>query len=215
MPETFIHTLKKLLQGRLPGFKAHNLMSPNVRFTGTLKPDENTTRESSVLILLYKKGDELWIPFIKRPQYNGVHSGQVSLPGGKYEPSDLDLMITALRETQEEIGIHPEKVEILGQLTPIYIPNSNFNVSPFVGFLSENPEFHPDSIEVETIIEAPLKQLMAPETIEYFKKVINGHSLEAPFFNINNYQIWGATAMIISELKEIIQELKTYSIRFL
>lgn len=208
MPKIFINTLKKQLQGNLPGSQAHRLMSPNVRFTGKLNPDQNSIRESGVLILLYKKNNVLHIPFIKRPQYNGAHSGQVSLPGGKYEPEDLNLMATALRETQEEIGINPDKIEILGQLTTIYIPNSNFNVSPFVGYLSENPIFHPNSIEVETIIEASLTQIIAPETIEYFEKIINDHTIKAPFFNINNHQIWGATAMIISELKEIIQNHK-------
>ncbi|TLX73462.1 CoA pyrophosphatase [Labilibacter sediminis] len=208
MPRLFINTLKNQLREKLPGLQAHSIMSPSVRFTGKLKPNKTNTRESSVLIMLYLKNGELHIPFIKRPQYKGAHSGQVSLPGGKSEDYDNSALDTALRETEEEIGINKDNIEILGCLTSIFIPNSNFNVSPFVGFFKGSPSFYPDNFEVESIIEAPLRQLVDPNTIEKFKKNINNHNIEAPYFNIKNHQIWGATAMIISELKEIIQKLE-------
>ncbi len=207
MYNNFIHKLKEQLNIELPGVNAQNIMSPSVRFTGNLMPNSNKARESSVLILMYMKNNKLFIPFIQRATYNGAHSGQVSLPGGKSEPSDKNLLETALRETWEEIGVKSDNMEILGSLTSTYIPNSNYNVTPYIAYLPESPTFVPDSYEVDNIIEAPLLKLIAPETICSFEKHINGHTIKAPYFNINDYQIWGATAMIISEFKELINRI--------
>ena len=208
MFNNFIQILQERLQGELPGALAQNKMSPSKRPTFGTFPKQTTTRESSVLILLYIKNNEFYVPFIQRPKYHGAHSAQVSLPGGKFEPQDKNLMDTALRETWEEIGVKPDKIQIVGNLTPIYIPNSNYNVTPYVAYLAECPTFTPDAFEVDYIIEASLSQLIAPETIQSFVKNINGHIIEAPFFNIDNCEIWGATAMIISELKELINNLE-------
>ncbi|WP_430936358.1 NUDIX hydrolase [Saccharicrinis sp. 156] len=209
MPDNFIHKLTERLKEDLPGACAQNKMSPSVRFTGKVIPNTNKTRESSVLILFYLKDNTLYIPFIQRSRYDGPHSGQISLPGGKFEPQDKNLLETALRETWEEIGVRPDKMQILGNLTSTYIPNSNYNVTPYIAYLPEEPNFILDSFEVANIIEAQVAQLIAPETIDLFVKKVNGVQVEAPFFNINNHQIWGATAMIISELKELITTIDT------
>jgi len=209
MPDNFIHQLTERLKEALPGAYAQNKMSPNVRFTGQTMPHAHATRESGVLILFYLKNNELYIPFIQRPKYNGPHSGQISLPGGKFEPEDKDLLDTALRETWEEIGVGRENLQIIGRLTPTYIPKSNFNVTPYIAYLPQEPVFTPDSYEVEGIIEAKVTQLIAPETIDLFTRTVKGIQIKAPYFNINNHQIWGATAMIISELKELICHLNT------
>ncbi|GAF03066.1 NUDIX hydrolase [Saccharicrinis fermentans] len=209
MPDNFIHQLAERLKEALPGAYAQNKMSPNIRFTGHMTPNTHPTRESSVLILFYLKNNELYIPFIQRPKYNGPHSGQISLPGGKFEPQDKDLLDTALRETWEEIGVGPENLQIIGRLTPTYIPNSNFNVTPYIAYLPQQPIFTPDSYEVDDIIEARVTQLIAPETIDLLIKTVQGIQIRAPYFNIDNHQIWGATAMIISELKELICKLDT------
>ncbi|SMO32908.1 8-oxo-dGTP pyrophosphatase MutT, NUDIX family [Saccharicrinis carchari] len=208
MFDHFIYLLQQKLEGDLPGAVAQNKMSPNVRLTSNTLANYSTTRESGVLILLYIKNNELYIPFIQRPEYKGAHSAQVSLPGGKFEPYDNTLKDTALRETWEEIGVKPDRMQIVGNLSPIYIPNSNFNVMPYVAYVAECPTFTPDAFEVDYIIEAKLLELMAPETVQTFVKNINGHTIKAPFFNINNCKIWGATAMIISELKEIIRTME-------
>ncbi len=202
-----IKTINKLrigLSGTLPGTNSHKKMFPNVRFTGKKQPDKLNSKKSSVLILLYPKNNTLYIPFIQRHIYNGAHSGQISLPGGKYELSDKNLKHTALRETEEEIGIKPDSIEILGQLSSIYIPNSNFNVMPYIGFTNNTPVFTPDPFEVHSIIEAPLSKLIDPYSLDRYEKVINGVQIVAPCFNINNHKIWGATAMIISEFIDII-----------
>ncbi len=205
MHNQFISQLKHSLQKKLPGEAAHNKMAPNIRFTAKTNPNKNNTKDSAVLILLYPHKNSLSIPFIQRPVYNGVHSGQISLPGGKYETSDLNLKTTALRETYEEIGVVKDQIEVIGNLTPIYIPNSNFNVSPFIGVVKETPIFIPDPYEVKNIIEAPLNTLLSDNCLSSFKKEVNGHKIEAPYYNISGHIIWGATAMIISELKDVIQ----------
>jgi 8-oxo-dGTP pyrophosphatase MutT (NUDIX family) len=199
-----INTLQKELHKELPGIKAQNIMAPNIRHTNDIIPNKKTCKESGVLILLYQKDNAIYIPFIQRPLYNGFHSGQISLPGGKMEPFDIDLRQTALRETYEEIGVNSNEIEIIGELSSLFIPNSNFNVSPFVGYIKHTPFFTPDPIEVESIIEAPLQQFLSDNYIDYFERHINQHQVKAPYFNISNHQIWGATAMIISELKQII-----------
>ncbi len=199
-----IDNIRLLLKNDLPGEKAQIKMAPSNRSEAATMFNQNHLRNSSVLILLYPKNEQLYIPFILRPIYNGAHSGQIGLPGGKSEPFDNTLLDTALRETYEEIGIRAKDIEILGQLTPLYIPHSNFNVFPFVGFCKTNPIFSPDPIEVAKIIEAPLQNLLLPDTVQYFEHSVENENFTAPFFNIDNYQIWGATAMMISELKEIL-----------
>ncbi len=206
MYSQFINQLKNSLQKKLPGESAQKMMAPNIRFTGKTYPNKKTSKDSGVLILFYPDKNSLFIPFIQRPNYNGVHGGQISLPGGKFEIKDINLRTTALRETKEEIGVPNNQIEIIGHLSPIYIPNSNFNVTPFVGYAKNKPKFIPDSYEVQSIIEAPLNHLLSNNYLSSFKKVINNHTIEAPYFNIEGHIIWGATAMIISELKVIIQQ---------
>ncbi len=208
MYTNFINTLRNELKGKLPGEKAQLKMSPNVRFTGLIEPNKDKTKESAVLILFYPKNNNLYIPFIQRPTYNGAHSGQISLPGGKVEPGEIDFSHTALRETYEEIGVKAMDIEIVGQLSPIYIPNSNFNVWPYVGYINYTPNFKPDAYEVETILESTLSQILNPENIDFFEKENNGILIKAPFINISGRKLWGATAMIISELTEIINSIK-------
>ena len=204
MMTKFIEILKEQLKSELPGEKAHKIMAPNTRFTGSVMPDKEIAKASAVLILIYPKNGSLHIPFILRPEYDGAHSGQVSLPGGKAEPNDPDISYTALRETYEEIGIDISRMNLLGRLSEIYIPNSNFVVHPFIGYLSQTPTFTPDPFEVQSVIEADLYDLLQPETVSVFEKEKNGHHIIAPYFNIENNKIWGATAMIISEFKEVI-----------
>lgn len=200
-----IEILTHALNRPLPGANAQKLMSPSVRFTGNIKYDKARARMSSVLILLYKHGDEWYLPLIQRPKYDGAHSGQVSFPGGKYEEGDTSFLDTALREAYEEIGIVRNEVTFVSELSTLYIPNSNFIVYPEVCITEREPFFIPDRREVETVIKAPVKQLLSPETIHRFVRNINGVMVDAPFYKIENYVIWGATAMILSEFLSLIK----------
>ncbi len=198
--------LKEAFSKPLPGKEAQLIMSPSIRFTEFKKrPEHSNARESSVLILLYYKNGAWHIPFMQRPVYKGAHSGQVSFPGGKTEKGDINYFATAIREAEEEIGIVAKDVQPLGALTSLYIPNSNFVVYPQVGVLHYEPTFKPDKREVETIIEAPLSSLANPENIKWFSRNINDIKVDAPFFSFNNFEIWGATAMILSEFLQVLK----------
>jgi 8-oxo-dGTP pyrophosphatase MutT (NUDIX family) len=145
------------LKEELPGLPAQMRMAPSV-----IRPGKSALpiRDSGVLLLLYPSGDSLSMVFMKRPEYGGPHSGQISFPGGKSEKGDGSLVDTALRESHEEIGITPVSVEVLGTLTPLIIPVSRFKILPVVGFLSEKPCFISDPEEVEYLIEAEIHLLM-------------------------------------------------------
>lgn len=201
----YTNILRNAFTGPLPGAKAQQLMSPSIRFTGHQIPDAKRAKNSSVFILLFQKKGEWYIPFIQRPVYNGVHSGQVSLPGGKAEKSDKDLIETAFRETEEEIGIKRESIHHIGTLTTLYIPNSNFMVYPQVGIIHSKPAFQINQREVEALFEAPLIKLLHPSSIKRFKRQINNIEVDAPYFCVDRYEIWGATAMIISEFLQVVK----------
>ncbi|MGQ1946026.1 NUDIX hydrolase [Geofilum sp. OHC36d9] len=201
------YSLIKALQRPLPGEKAHLMMAPSVRYTGSGTPDPASARDSSVLILLYPKQKRWTIPFIQRPDYKGVHGGQVSLPGGKYETSDTNSWETALRETREELGIKTDKIQFLGSLTNLYIPNSNFLVHPYIGYLPYRPNFHPCPYEVSEILEIPVPALFhGADHPKILEMNINNRKVVAPCFNWNGHTLWGATAMIMNELNIIFRE---------
>ncbi len=203
--DNFVEVLKTELQNDLPGFDAQKTMSPSIRedLMGNTAPNSNT-RQSAVLILLFPNGNSIDTLLIKRPVYDGPHSGQVSFPGGKFDEADSDIKATALRETFEEVGVNPTDINIIGQLTQLYIPVSNMMVHPFVGVINFKPEFNPNTQEVERIIYAPIKQLTNPKNRSV--EVITSHQklITAPYFNISKEFVWGATAMILAELVEII-----------
>ncbi len=198
----FLKILKDELKKDLPGEKAHVKMAPGVRHH--IKSKEKS-RKAGVLILLYPKNGELNVAFIRRTEYNGPHSGQISFPGGKTEKEDSDIIQTALRESQEEIGINPNNVKIYGQLTPLHIPISNFLVFPAIGYYQSTPEFKADPNEVKEIIEITLKDLLNPENCTTKEFNYGDLSFSAPVYNPQNLTIWGATAMILSEFLEIIK----------
>ena len=120
-------------------------------------------RLSAVMVLFYLKNDKPFFVLVKRSVYDGVHSGQISLPGGQVEKSDTDYAATALRETHEEIGIDPEKVHIIGRLSAMYIPPSNFDVYPFVGYYPGVPHFKIDTVEIHQLMEIDLETFLNPD----------------------------------------------------
>lgn len=197
--------LREELKKDLPGHEAQYRMAPGLRIR--FKP---TTRvkKAAVLLLLYPHKESLCTVFIKRPDYPGIHGGQISLPGGKMEENDLDFTFTALRETEEEIGIKMKEVEILGFLSPLFIPVSNVLVSPVIGFIAEKPVFRPQPGEVEGLIETAIDEFLKPEVVQDKIKIIRLTRAIVPYYNINGHHIWGATAMIISEFTELLRRIE-------
>mgnify|MGYP006298256861 FL=1 len=199
---------ESLLKEELPGKSAQYRMAPLTRHQPDISPNPDT-RYAGVLILLYPIEQEFYTILIRRTLYNGVHSGQISFPGGKYEQHDNNLISTALRETEEEIGISSNEVQIIGKLTPLYIPVSNYCVHPVVGVLQSKPTFKRDDKEVEEIFSVKLETLMDPKCLIFNDHIYeNERYIEAPYFHYNRFKIWGATAMILSEFIELHRDVK-------
>ena len=204
-----IEELKQKFQQPLPGVSSHVKMSPGLRvkeFSGStdILP---LPRKSAVMILLFPENGKLKTVFIKRSEYEGVHSGQISFPGGKYEQTDKTFEDTALRETNEEIGVAQDKIEIIGQLSDFYIPPSNFLVKVFVGYSDHKPLYIPDKKEVQSVVEVNLEELYDSRIItekEFYSNFLK-LKINAPAYSINGVEIWGATAMIVSELLDVLK----------
>ena len=145
--------------------------------------------------------------FILRQIYDGIHSGQVSFPGGRLEKKDKSLIETALRESREEVHIDPDKVQILGTLSEMYIPPSNYLVLPVVGYQPSRPDFIPGKSEVAKIIEADFDFLFDDSLVKETTLDVQGYKIQAPYFDVNGHIIWGATAMILNELKDVIESI--------
>jgi len=212
MPEPSFHTftdaLARRLQEPLPGAEAHRAMASQSRLRAMLKPNERT-RRSAVLMLFYPYHGAIYLPLIMRPLYDGVHAGQMAFPGGRMERTDENLVRTALREAQEEIGIRVSDVRVLGTLTELYIPPSNFYVLPVVGMMTHKPDFYPDPREVERVVEIGLDELMDKSIIGRNTIEVRGVAVDAPFYRVQEYQVWGATAMMIAELLAVIESAET------
>lgn len=191
------------------GFGAQRRMMPNGRPVGRAG-EIVAPRLGGVLLLLYCAGETLHLVLTKRPDYDGVHGGQVSFPGGRHEPPET-LTDTALRETQEELSIDPADVELMGELTPLFVVPSNFEVHPFVGrYVGEGrPRFVPDVREVAAVLEVPLDVLLDPSTrILEDMEVRGGLRLRVPCFRVGDYRVWGATAMMLSEFLERVRYVR-------
>ncbi|MFA6128116.1 MAG: CoA pyrophosphatase [Bacteroidales bacterium] len=197
-----IRHLQECLKGELPGRKAQELMAPSIRPRGSALFDGSNPRSSGVMILLFPTEQGISTVFIVRTA-GGPHGGQISLPGGKQEKSDRDLSKTALRETQEEIGVDPSSILEIGTLTPLYVPHSNFFIQPVIGFVEFHPTFIPDQKEVAGVIEIPLMQLFDPKNRKSMILSAAGAEITAPYYEASGHRIWGATAMIISEFERI------------
>lgn len=204
MDNQLIAKISQNLLSRLPGEKAHTKLSPPHR----LVPSERELKElnpkiAAVLALIFPENGQYKTVFIKRQEYKGVHSGQISFPGGKHDEFDESLSDTALRETEEEIGVSKNNIQLLGPLSKLYIPPSNFLVHPFIGYADKTPNFIPSEKEVSEIITVDLQKFNEKSVLQTTKINVGKHDIRCPCFNIDNNIIWGATAMIVSEIIEI------------
>ena len=157
--------LKQKFKLPLPGISSHLKMSPASRAQELLRINDNA-RKSAVLILFFQDEDELKMVVIRRSVYVGIHSGQIAFPGGRYEEEDGNVRTTALREIEEEIGIPENKIEIIGRLSDIYVPPSNFIISIFVGYLADKPVYKIDEREVDEVIEIPFSDFFKSDVIK-------------------------------------------------
>ncbi len=203
---SFIQKLSDVLQEELPGKSAQEIMMPEGRNRYQSRTTSNS-KNSSVLIPIFKIDTIYHTLLFQRQDYDGDHSGQICFPGGKKEPDDKNLQFTAIRETWEEVGIEMNKVKVLGRLTPLHIPVSNYLVYPFIGWIDNSPEFKPDPVEVKELIITPIEELMQPENKKTETMHLHNLDFQVPYFAIQNYKIWGATAMIISEWITVLQHI--------
>lgn len=204
--QEFLQFVPKLIVANLPATAAHAKMAPLERLANLENPSfaNKNPRTAAVLMLCYPKNGVTHLVLIVRNSYKGVHSAQIAFPGGKYEQEDADFAATAIRETYEEVGIHPDKIEIVKSFTEVYIPPSNFMVYPYLGICSEEITFTPDPLEVAGIIELPLATFLS-DTIIVTTQMQTSYadSIVIPAFEIESHIVWGATAMMLSELKEV------------
>jgi len=193
------------MSGELPGSAAHARMLPPGRRMGIFGHELSSVKMSSVLVLLYPEENQLFTCLTKRPSTMKYHPGQISFPGGKVEKEDVSPLMTALREAQEEVGIHPSSVEILGKLSDLYIEVSRFSIQPFLVWADRRPDFLVDFGEVEELILFPISDFVAIEHIAETKIETQSGSLSVKYYPFNGEIIWGATAMILTELIEILR----------
>ena len=201
-----IDRLRAALKGTLPGHDGFLELSGYKRLDiERARAQDPPPRESAVLALIYPKQDELHALLMLRPTYDGVHSAQVSFPGGKREPQYPSLEFTARREFTEETGARSDVVELLGSLSPVYIPPSRMMVTPFVGYAEEIGPWDPDPKEVARLIEAPLNALIHADIQKRQQYIqVMQRSVEIPYFDVDGEVVWGATALMIAELRELL-----------
>ncbi len=207
--QEFENWLDKRLNQPLPGLEAQLKMASlnrKVRIKDLKIPDN--ARKSAVLVLLYPDEEKnSLLPMQERTAYKGVHSRQIGLPGGGVEKVDSDYEDTALRETEEEIGVERREIKLLGRLSKIYIPPSNYLVQPVVGIARSRPNFVLDPVEVKSLLEAPIQSFTGENAFQ--TAMVKGRTeeeFEVPCFRVQNHVVWGATAMIMSEFREIMGE---------
>ena len=199
--------LRARLKMKLPGIIEQNKMSPIPLKDGYLKSIKSDHKIGSILIIFFRKNNNFFFPLIKRSNKLKNHSSQISFPGGRFEEEDINLTNTAIRESNEEIGLKIKKNKILGKLTQIYIPASNYKVSPYIAFYDKTPKFKLNSFEVDKLIEVSLNQILDESSILKKKmKLSSGILVDCPYYFLNGYIVWGATAMILSELCAILKE---------
>lgn len=195
----------------LPGAAAHDLLRATA--VGNLRPKfdhTNPARPGSVLILLYQDGEEIRFPLIRRQEYAGAHSGQISLPGGKSEGAENSVQ-TALRETEEEVGVKRDLPTVIGSLSNFLVIPSNFMITPVIATISPMPTFKADPYEVAGILTGSLGSLMESSAIHTEEIRVGQYKMMAPHFKIDGAIVWGATAMMLNELRVLLKDLNADS----
>lgn len=206
--QQLLNQLRQRLQdGELPGLSVQRKLAPPLR--GEYRDPPPTARRASVMALLYPIEAVLHLLYIQRTSpANDRHAGQISFPGGSVDEGDIDAADTALRELEEEVGVGRDDIELLGPLTPLYIPVSNFLVDPFVGFMPYQPILIPQVTEVARTLELPLRDFLEPSALQLGpRQLANGMTLpQVPYWAVAGEEVWGATSMMTAELLELLQK---------
>jgi 8-oxo-dGTP pyrophosphatase MutT (NUDIX family) len=209
--DDFSNRISKIENLELPGSTSHYKMAPMFRIKEleSGKIVKKNPKQAAVMALFYPNGTyQTHLLLILRNTYKGIHSNQIALPGGKVEKKDLNLLETALRETHEEVGAEREQITVIRSLSEVYIPPSNFEVTPYLGLYKKKKPFLMQANEVAAIIEVPLLDFM--DDAKIFYQILNtsyAQNVEVPAFKLNGYTVWGATAMMLSEIKELFRQV--------
>lgn len=209
--DQFLNAVSKIENIPLPAETSQFKMSPpfRLKLQEMQKDKIKEAKQAGVMALFYPNTNyETTLVLILRKTYKGVHSAQVGFPGGKLEDQDLSIEKAALRETYEEVGVPIENIEVLKKMTQVYIPPSNFFVQPFIGISQITPKFIKQDDEVEDIIEVALTDLLSDNNI-IMERVSTSYkvNVDVPAFKLNNHVVWGATAMMLSEVKDLLKEM--------
>ena len=205
-----IHTLKiKLAQHlvkELPGKSAQKIMLIKPRNPIKYSSNSECANPAAVLILLFPVKQAIRFFLTKRTNVVQHHKGQISLPGGAWEEGE-QLWETALRETNEEIGVRAERIQFMGALTPLFVPVTGFLVHPFVGWVDDKPETYPDPTEVESLFAVSVSALMDQNSCQREEQTIRDYVFDVPYFLLNKQKVWGATSMVLSEFKTVLKKV--------
>ncbi len=209
--DDFLKLISKIKNLPLPGEEAHYKMTPKVRINElkSIDVDAKKPKKAGVLSLFYPSEDyTAHLLLTLRKSYKGVHANQISFPGGKIERTDASLLDTALRETQEEVGVNPNLVTIIKPLTQVYIPPSNFKVQPYIGVAKTTLSFTKQEEEVAELVQVPVVNFLDDQAVFYQTLSTSyAKNIKVPAFNLNGYTVWGATAMMLSEVKELFKQV--------
>ncbi len=197
--------LEKKLKGPMPGLRAQLEMITNPRPGHKVYHEvEDSCIKAGVLVFLYPWRGQLYLVLTRRTEQMVFHQAQISFPGGRQERGE-SIEQTAIREAQEELKIQPKSIRILGKLTPLYIPPSNYCIYPIVATADARPDFHPSRQEVAEVVEVPLGHLLDAQNISKETWTLRGESIEVPFYFFKGHKIWGATAMVLAELVSLLK----------
>ena len=209
--DTFLESVVKIKHLELFGEQSHAKMSPPYRLdlAERMKEKAKTAKTAGVMALFYPdQKEETHLVLILRKTYKGVHSNQVGFPGGKYEDTDDNLMFTALRETEEEVGVPMDKVNVIKTISPLYIPPSNFMVHPYLGLMDTTPQFVKQDEEVEDILEVHIQEFLDESNIITTNVPTSLNvRVDVPAFKLNGHIVWGATAMMLGEIKDLLKQV--------
>jgi len=201
--QRFITQLEITITNDLPGEESQQKMRVNYDQSIELPFSINNSTPAAVLILLYLEDNEIYFFLTKRTDELENHKGQISLPGGTQEGNEK-LIDTALRETQEEIGINKTSISIIGKITPLFVPVTGFMIYPFIGYSLNKLDPKMDPVEVAAIFSVNISDLLNKENRTIEQRNIRGYDVQVPYFKLNDYKVWGATSMILSEFRDLI-----------